>query len=323
MSTERAAAGPDDPVPAADPLSRRLTRVVVGMTLLVIVAGANVTTTKSGDAIPTWPWGWFTSDVPTAIEMSHRFAAGLLVLATILLAVAARRTHSGALARIAKIAFGIVVLQAVLGGVRVLLGAEDEQHSLLPLFKVVHATLGQLFFLLAVAAAAMSSDWWASTKQRTLDDAGLALLRGGGLALAFLVLQLVFGALGRHDVLIPREVHAVFALVPMILCARLVLVSSSEVPRDVELFRGPSAALGFVTALQLALGIASYIVTSDQPDPLQRDISGVVTINGHVGASAVMMGIVVTMILRAVRLWGVPTDERVAEARRLQDGPAR
>jgi hypothetical protein len=105
----------------------------------------------------------------------------------------------------------------------------------------------------------------------------------------------------------------------MILAARLVLVSSSDIPRDVELFRGPSALMGFLTALQLALGIASYIVTSETPDPLQRDLSQVVTLNLHVGVSAAMTGVAVSVALRAVRLWGVPTDERVAEARRRQE----
>jgi heme A synthase len=300
-----------------------MTLLVVSVAFLVIVAGANVTSTKSGDAIPTWPWGWFTSDVAVAIEMSHRFVAGVLSLSTVLLALAARRTHTPALRRVAWGAAGIVVLQATLGGVRVLLGAADEQHAWLPFFKVVHATLGQVFFLLAVAAAALTSKWWSETKERPLDDAGLAMLRSSGLALLFLGIQTVLGALGRHDVVVPREVHSVFALIPMILAARLVLVSSSDIPRDVELFRGPSAALGFVTALQLALGIGSYIVTSDETDPLKRDVAGIVTINAHVAVSSVMMGVVVTMILRSVRLWGVPTDERVAEARRLQEASAR
>jgi len=306
----------------SDPVARRLTLFVVSVAFLVIVAGANVTSTKSGDAIPTWPWGWFTSEVPVAIEMSHRFVAGVLILSTVLLAVAAQRTHAPSLRRVAWGAAGIVVLQAALGGVRVLLGAEDEQHAWLPFFKVVHATLGQVFFLLAVGAAAITSKWWHQTKERPLDDAGLAMLRSSGLAIFFLVLQTVLGALGRHDVLVPREVHAVFALVPMILAARLVLIASSDVPRDVELFRGPSAALGFVTALQLALGIGSYIVTSEVEDPAKRDLAGLVTINAHVGISSVMMGIVISIILRSVRLWGVPTDERVAEARRLQDASA-
>jgi hypothetical protein len=220
------AAPPAAPAGGVDRLARRLTLAVVGMTLLVIVAGANVTSTKSGDAIPTWPWGWFTSDAGVAIEMSHRFVAGVLIASAAALAFAAHRTHDRAIRRVAWAAFAIVVFQAALGGVRVLVGAQDEGHGSLPFLKVVHATLGQAFFLLAVIAASLTSDWWRATKQRPLDDGGLAMLRAAGLALVTLLAQLVLGALGRHDVLVPREVHAVFALIPMILCARLVLVAS-------------------------------------------------------------------------------------------------
>lgn len=305
-------------LPAADPLARRLTTAVSVLTFIVIVAGANVTTTLSGDAIPTWPWGWFTSDTGVAIEMSHRFVAGALVASTAMLWWASRRTGDRSLRRIAFASFGIVVIQAVLGGIRVLVGAEDEAHGSLPALKILHATLGQTFYLLAVAASSLASDWWATTKERPLEDSGLAMMRASGLAILFLLLQILLGALGRHGVIAP-EFHAVFALIPMILAARLVLVSSSDIPRDVELFRGPSALMGFLVALQLALGIASYIVTSETPDPLKRDLSQIITINAHVAISAAMTGAAVSIAMRAVRLWGVPTDARVAEARQRQE----
>lgn len=298
-----------------DPLARALTVATAVMTFIAIVAGANVTTTKSGDAIPTWPWGWFTSKPDVAIEMSHRFVAGVLVACVAALLWAARRSGSPALRRLAFACLAIVVLQAVLGGVRVLLGAKDEEHGWLPFFKVVHATLGQTFYLLTICATSLTSAWWGATERRRLDDAGLAMMRASGLAIFFMLLQILLGALGRHAVL-PREVHAFFALIPMVLSARLVLVASTDVPRDVELFRGPSALLGFLTALQLALGIGAYIVVSETEDPLKRDVSQIVTINAHVAISAAMTGAAVSIAMRAVRLWGAPTDERVADARR-------
>lgn len=300
---------------AADPVARKLTAAAAWICLLVIVAGANVTTTQSGDAIPTWPWGWLGSTAAGWIELSHRYVAGLLIVTT---AVAAWRTGSTALRRVAVAVFVLVVIQAALGGVRVLVGAADETHGALPWLKVTHATLGQVIYPLAVAAAALASDWWADTVQRPLDDAGLATMRAAGLALLAMILQIVLGALGRHLV-IPREVHAIFALLPLVLSARIVLVLS-DLPRDVELFRGPSALIGFLTALQLALGIGTYIVTSETDDPLKRDLSQVITLNAHVGVSAAMTGVAVAIALRAVRLWGAPTDERVAEARRNQQG---
>lgn len=302
-------------VPASDPVARKLTAAAAWICLLVIVAGANVTTTKSGDAIPTWPWGWLGGSVAGWIELSHRYVAGLLIVTT---AVAAWRTGSSALRRVAVAVFALVLVQAALGGVRVLVGAADESHGALPALKVAHATLGQTIFPLAVAAMALASDWWAATVQRPLDDTGLATMRAAGLALLAMFVQIVLGALGRHHV-VPPEVHAIFALVPLVLAARIVLVLS-DVPRNVDLFRGPSALMGFLTALQLALGIGSYIVVSETDDPLKRDLSQVITLNAHVGVSAAMTGVAVSIALRAVRLWGAPTDERVADARRVRSG---
>jgi len=296
---------------AEDALIARLTWGVAAITLVVIAAGANVTSSASGDAVPTWPWGWFTDDAAVAIEMSHRVVAGVLVAATLGLAVAAWRSHSKGLRILAFVAAGTVVAQAVLGGVRVLF----PETAL----KVAHGVLGQVFFCVAAAAAAISSRWWHRTETRPLDDTGLSLLRTCGIALAALLVQVLLGALGRQDV-IPREVHSIFALVPMLLAARVILIASSDVPRDVELFRGVTAELGFLTAAQLVLGIASYIVSSEEADPSKRGVFQLVALNLHVAVGSGMMGLVISALLRTVRLWGLPTDDRVAEARRLAEG---
>lgn len=307
---------PAEPAPASPPVAaetgvRRLTAAAAWVCLAVVVAGANVTTTKSGDAVPTWPWGWAGSTAAEWIELSHRYVAGLLVLTT---GVAALRTGSPLLRRIAWLVFGLVLVQAALGGVRVLVGAADESHGALPGLKVAHAVLGQAIYPLAVAAAAVASDWWAATEERPLDDAGLAMMRSSGLALAAVFLQVLLGALGRHAVL-PVEVHAFAAILPLALIARVVL-ATTDLPRDVELLRGPTALLGFLAALQIAVGIAAYLAVSEKPNPLDRTLSQAVTLNLHVGISAAITGVLTTFALRSVRLWGVPTDERVAAARR-------
>jgi heme A synthase len=289
--------------------ARSFARAVVATTLVVLAAGATVTSTASGDAVPTWPWGWFSEQLAVNIEMSHRVVAGVLVAGTLALVWIAYRTKDPSLRRIAWAAFWLALVQALVGGLRIYVATW--------FLKVVHATLAQVFFCVAVAAAAVTSRWWRETRQRPLEDAGLAMLRASGFALAALFVQLVLGALGRHDV-IPREVHAVFALPALVLVARIVLVASGDLPRDVELFRGPTALLGLLAGVQLVLGIAAYIVAMDVPDPLQRGAFHSITLAAHLAVGAAMMGLVLTILLRTVRLWGLPTDERVAEAR----GPA-
>ncbi|MCG3134142.1 MAG: hypothetical protein HMLKMBBP_01429 [Planctomycetes bacterium] len=310
--------------PARPPASGAATgdgpaKAVVFLTLVILVAGANVTTTASGDAIPTWPHGLDMSDAAKAIEMSHRIAAALGIVAAGLLWLAARRSSDAALRTVAKLAVAVIVVQAVLGGVRVLLGTEG-MHAAATAFKVIHAVLGQVFFCIAVAAAALASPWWRDTVRRPLEDAGLMLLRGSAFALVALFVQLVLGALGRHDV-IPREIHMVFALVAFLLTARVILVATGDLPREVELFRGPAALLGFLTAVQLVLGIAAYLISQSAPDPLERDLAQVVALNLHLLVGAGMLGLVLLILLRTIRLWGLPTDERIAEARAAQPSP--
>lgn len=312
--TDAAPPRPAEPE-AVDPVARRLTSAGAWIALLVVVAGANVTSTKSGDAIPTWPWGWLGDTAATRIEATHRYVALLLIVTT---GVAAWRTGRPGLKRLAWVIFGLVVVQALLGGWRVLVGAEDESHPSLPWLKVTHATLGQAIYPLAVAAAGLASAWWAAAPRRPVEDAGLAVMRAAGLALLSFLVQILLGALGRHDVL-PREVHSVFALVPLALAARLVL-ALADVPKGIELLQGPAALLGFLTAAQLVLGVASYIVVSQTEDPLQRGLAEVVALNAHVGVSAALTGVAVSIALRAVRIWGAPTDERIAEARAAAAG---
>lgn len=308
--------------PTVSPAYRRLARFAVAWTLVVFFLGANVTSTKSGDAIPTWPWGFVGTNTAEWIELWHRFVAGFKVVVSVALVVTAPSPRiAPGVRKLAWAAFGVVVVQAALGGVRVLLGAADETSAGVTAFKVVHASVAQVYFLLAVALAARTSAWWHDRPQRPVDDTGLSLLRGGTIAIALLFVQSVLGAIGRHDVL-PREVHAVFALPVLVMTARFILVASADTPKDLDLLRTPAGGLGFLAALQLVLGIASYIVAMEVPDPLLRDVSQAVTLNLHLVVASVMTGLALTMVLRTVRVWGLPTDERMAEARRAAGGDA-
>jgi len=320
---------------------RRLACFAVAWLLVVYFLGANVTSTKSGDAIPTWPWGWVGESAPEWIELWHRFGVGLSLPVALALAFGATfawpadpagGTPLGAAATarmfstrpgwaapgLRKLAWwsaALVLVQAGLGGVRVLLGAEDEGAASVTAMKVVHATVAQIYFVLAVALAARTAKWWDERPERPLDDTGLSLLRGGLLTVVALLVQSFLGALGRHDVL-PREVHLVAAIPAILLAARLVLVASQETPKDLDLVRTPAGGFGFVLAVQLVLGISAYIVSMEAPDPLKRDVSQVVTLNLHLVLGAAMTGLALLILLRAARIWGLPTDERIAEARR-------
>jgi cytochrome c oxidase assembly protein subunit 15 len=96
------------------------------------------------------------------------------------------------LRRLGLVAIAAVVLQGVLGGLRVVL-LKDQ-------LGIFHATLAQLFFALSCALALFTSRWWQNrvkAQERTQSDGSLAWLLTGVTAL--ILCQLILGATMRHQ----------------------------------------------------------------------------------------------------------------------------
>lgn len=94
------------------------------------------------------------------------------------------------------LALGLVILQGVLGGLRV-----TESSNALGIF---HGTLAQLFLVLVCSIALLTSDWWQKTRPRPTETTGPApesrAARYLFLAATLLVLaQLILGATMRHQ----------------------------------------------------------------------------------------------------------------------------
>jgi len=99
--------------------------------------------------------------------------------------------QSARLRRLGWVAVGLVVLQGLLGGLRVTL-YKDE-------LGIVHATLAQGFLVLMGALALMTSPWWRRRESLGAEEPGSAL-RGLYAWVAALVFgQLVLGATMRHE----------------------------------------------------------------------------------------------------------------------------
>ncbi len=95
------------------------------------------------------------------------------------------------------VALAAVIVQGVLGGLRVVL-FKDE-------LGVFHATLAQVFFVLMCAIALLTSRWWREPSLQSYgrgEQQSVALIRPRALALAttaLILLQLVLGATMRHQ----------------------------------------------------------------------------------------------------------------------------
>src|SRR5712671_7452855 len=94
-------------------------------TFFLIFVGGLVTSTGSALAVPDWPLA-FGKLIPAweggiRFEFGHRLAAGTVVILTLALMAWAWRDESRSWVRkLVFIAFGLIIVQAILGGITVL-----------------------------------------------------------------------------------------------------------------------------------------------------------------------------------------------------------
>lgn len=231
--------------------ARRLAIVTATATLVLILAGGLVTNTGAALAVPDWPttfgYGMFTYPWSAMIggvfyEHSHRLLGSLVGLLTLALA-AALWPYGGALRRLGLVAVGAVVVQGILGGLRVVL-LEGR-------IAIVHGCLAHAFFALVVAIALLTSPKAREVSPAIAGDPALGGLTVAGASVVYL--QIVFGALlthlGRLDLHLAGAL-IVFVLVPIV-TARL-RRSGDPVARPI------AGVLLALLGVQLALGVGAW-----------------------------------------------------------------
>jgi cytochrome c oxidase assembly protein subunit 15 len=177
---------------------RRFTKLVAASTLFLIFAGAMVTSTDSGLAVPDWPntYGQFMFSFPYSkwvggifYEHGHRLIASTVGFLVIIQAIWLQRREPKKLVRILGwLSLGAVVMQGILGGVTVLL-------FLPKIVSISHAALAEIFFCINVAIAFFTSRWYHDLRTLEKGDApvGMAWLLTG-----LVYLQILAGAVLRH-----------------------------------------------------------------------------------------------------------------------------
>ena len=165
-------------------------------TILLLMAGALVTSNNAADSVPDWPLAYGRIIPPLVggvrFEYAHRVLAGLVSVLTLILAIWVTRADRRPVARkLSWTALALVLAQAVLGGIRVLVG-----HPALS--ATAHATLAQIYFLTIVGLSVYLSPWWQSDLPQ-LDDTSSPPARSLTLWTTLAILaQLVLGAAFRH-----------------------------------------------------------------------------------------------------------------------------
>ncbi|HEX9843166.1 MAG TPA: COX15/CtaA family protein, partial [bacterium] len=258
------------------PWSHRLAWLLCSATVVLLAAGALVTSTGSSLAVPDWPLAYGQLFPPMVggilYEHGHRLIAAFVGLLTIATAGWIWWAEPRRWVRwLAVAGLGAVVVQGLLGGITVLL--------LLPkAVSIGHALLAQAFFLLTVALVQVTAPGWSAMLARGRYPRPSRLLPLALLTLAALALELVLGALVRHfnaGLAIPDFPLAYGRLIPplgafpilihflhrlgALLALGLVLATLWEVRRRhaaEPALRRPALAMVWLLALQIALGAA-------------------------------------------------------------------
>jgi protoheme IX farnesyltransferase len=155
--------------------------------------------------------------------------------------------------RMAITAFGLVVLQGLLGGATVLL-------QLPPQISIAHACLGQIFFSTLVVLATVLSPAWKQTPVAHPATQAPELCRLSFFATAVVVAQLALGAAMRHTGWFPAllAAHLAGALAVLALAGKTVGAVLKHC-RSMPLLRRPARTLMWLLLAQILLGVFTFL----------------------------------------------------------------
>lgn len=293
------------------------------MTLFLVTAGASVTSTGSGLAVPDWPLSYGTLFPPMEggiiFEHGHRMIAGVVLILTVILTIWLFRRDERAWVRNLALAGMIaLVLQAVLGGLTVLF--------LLPApISVSHAGLAMAFFCLTVSIALFTSPGWRTDRVR-VEASGADFVRRFSLVTTIIIyVQILLGAIMRHTgagLAIPdfpliygKLYPTVFSAPVMIhyahrlgaaavtVCVAWLIVRIVRDLRGEKMFTRPALLLAGMLVVQLVLGAMTIWMRR-----------AVVPTTAHVALGAVVLAVSLVITLRACRFLSIPAARRAAVA---------
>jgi cytochrome c oxidase assembly protein subunit 15 len=281
------------------------------VTLVLIVAGALVTSNDAGLSVPDWPTSFGSIyKMPHMVggvkyEHSHRMIAEFVGLLTIILAVWTWRAEKRRWLRLlALAALGTVIIQGILGGLTVLL-------FLPPLVSSAHAAVAQTFFCIAVAIAVFTGRRWVQEHPCTeFDTRRPSLFTLTLLSIFVLYVQLLLGAMFRHHGLSwwPHVVHAVVVATVLSWTA----IRAISVYSKVEAVKRPAVMMLALMVAQLCLGFFAFITrVMWGHNAAQPELPMVIATVVHVAVGALLLAVTVILAIQVWRHVPVSFAERV------------
>jgi cytochrome c oxidase assembly protein subunit 15 len=279
---------------------------VVIWTILLLIAGALVTSNEAALSVPDWPLSYGTLTPPMVggirYEHSHRvIAAGLGLLTVALASLIWVKDSRRWLRWFGVIAVAGVVVQAILGGevVRQLL------HYWLP---VMHACFAQIVFAAVLSIAVFTSRWWVSEQPQVEDRGSPSIHTLATANAAVIFFQVVLGAGFRHqDIPVWPHIVGAFVVLGMVIWTAAVLHkrfgNSPEISRARILLHA-------IFGTQFLLGFGAYwsrLTTADAPQPMPVVVTLTVI---HTVVGALLFAFSVLIVLLCYRI--VPRHREIA-----------
>ncbi len=280
--------------------------------LAVIVAGALVTSNDAGLSVPDWPTSFgYLIKKPTLVggvrfEWTHRMMAGTLATLTTLIAVWTWLVeHRRWMRLLAVAAFATVIIQAILGGLTVLLFQP-------PWVSTAHATMAQTFFCIAVAIAVFTGRQWIGEQPRVeFDSRRPSLITLSLVSILVLYVQLILGGMFRHHGM-SWWPHVLNAIVVTIILTWTV-VRALSVYSHIEAVRRPAILILGLLITQLCLGFMAFVTRVDWGrDAVQPELPMVVSTVIHVAVGALLLATTVVLAIQVWRHVPVAFEERVS-----------
>jgi len=271
-----------------------LSLFVVASTFVLILAGGLVTSHEAGLAVPDWPLSygqWFPPMVGNIFwEHGHRMIAGIVGILTVILAVIVQIYEQRQwLKNLVWCAVGMVLLQALLGGLTVL-------YMLPASVSIAHACLAQTFFSVTIAIAYFLKTAVPAESRGVPTSARLRRLLI--LTTAFIYIQLILGAVVRHTQSgVTWHVLLGFLVLIHILLVGLRIQREAIPEKSLVL----SAQIwGGLTVVQMFLGLGSFVMTRMMQRGYDPSLTEVLFTAAHQTLGALILGI---GVLFCLRLW--------------------
>lgn len=284
------------------PWLHRYALLLAASTLILLIAGASVTSKEAGLSVPDWPLSYGQIMPPMTggvlFEHGHRMIGTAVGLLTIGLLIWLLRAETRSwMRKLGWVALAWVAVVGLLGGLTVKLMTP-------PPVSMTHTCLAQLFFSLTVAMAVFTSASWREGPEM-VDDHGPASLRSLAILLPVVILaQIALGAGFRHGAMtvMPHMTGAAVVSLVVLLVSGFVL---RQFPRHRTLRPAALALLG-LTCVQVFLGLFAYLARLESPGPTTRTVVFTVA---HVAVGALTLASSIVLAIQIRRNVRIPALE--------------